>query len=98
MVQPTSHGEVREALESAEGLDVAVVVAYGRILKPEALAIPGAGMLNVHFSLLPRWRGAAPVSRALMSGDPMTGVTIFRTRRGSRHRAGSHRTGGGHRR
>ncbi|HEX2405301.1 MAG TPA: methionyl-tRNA formyltransferase, partial [Acidimicrobiia bacterium] len=55
-----------------------VVVAYGRILRPEALAIPGAGMLNVHFSLLPRWRGAAPVNRALMAGDPMTGVTIFR--------------------
>jgi methionyl-tRNA formyltransferase len=69
---------LKEALESAEELDVGVVVAYGRILKQEALAIPGAGMLNVHFSLLPRWRGAAPVNRALMVGDPMTGVTIFR--------------------
>ena len=78
VVQPTSHGELKEALESAEELDVGVVVAYGRILKQEALAIPGAGMLNVHFSLLPRWRGAAPVNRALMVGDPMTGVTIFR--------------------
>lgn len=78
VVQPTSHSQLKEALESPEGLDVAVVVAYGRILRPEALAIPGAGMLNVHFSLLPRWRGAAPVNRALMSGDPMTGVTIFR--------------------
>jgi methionyl-tRNA formyltransferase len=78
VVQPTSHSELKEGLESAEGLDVGVVVAYGRILRPEALAIPGAGMLNVHFSLLPRWRGAAPVNRALMAGDPMTGVTIFR--------------------
>jgi methionyl-tRNA formyltransferase len=78
VVQPTSHDELKQALQSAGVLDVGVVVAYGRILKPEALAIPGAGMLNVHFSLLPRWRGAAPVNRALMAGDPMTGVTIFR--------------------
>ncbi|MET0567187.1 MAG: methionyl-tRNA formyltransferase [Acidimicrobiia bacterium] len=78
VTQPTTHNELRQTLESVEGLDVAVVVAYGRILRPEALSIPGAGMLNVHFSLLPRWRGAAPVSRALMSGDPMTGVTILR--------------------
>ena len=78
VVQPSSAGEVKESLESAGKLDVAVVVAYGRILKPDALAVPTAGMLNLHFSLLPRWRGAAPVSRALMAGDPMTGVTIFR--------------------
>jgi methionyl-tRNA formyltransferase len=78
VAQPTSHDELEEALGSAGGLDVAVVVAYGRILRPAALAIPRAGMLNVHFSLLPRWRGAAPVNRALMAGDPMTGVTILR--------------------
>jgi len=78
VVQPSSAGEVKESLESAGKLDVAVVVAYGRILKPDALAVPSAGMLNLHFSLLPRWRGAAPVSRALMAGDRMTGVTIFR--------------------
>ncbi len=78
VLQPTSAGEVKEALESAGDLDVAVVVAYGRILRPESLAVPVHGMLNLHFSLLPRWRGAAPVSRALMAGDPMTGVTVFR--------------------
>ena len=78
VVQPNSAGELKESLESAGNLDVAVVVAYGRILEPDALAVPTAGMLNLHFSLLPRWRGAAPVSRALMAGDPMTGVTIFR--------------------
>ena len=77
-LQPTSAGEVVEALVSAGDLDVAIVVAYGRILRPEALAVPAHGMLNLHFSLLPRWRGAAPVSRALMAGDPMTGVTVFR--------------------
>lgn len=76
--QPTSADEVRRALESVGRLDLAVVVAYGRILRSDALAVPAAGMLNVHFSLLPRWRGAAPVTRALMAGDPMTGVTIFR--------------------
>lgn len=76
--QPTNGSEIAEALESVEGLDLAVVVAYGRLLKPEVLAVPAHGMLNVHFSLLPRWRGAAPVARALLAGDPMTGVTVIR--------------------
>jgi methionyl-tRNA formyltransferase len=75
---PDSADDLRKALEAADSLDLAVVVAYGRILRPDALEVPTGGMLNLHFSLLPRWRGAAPVSRALMTGDPMTGVTIFR--------------------
>ncbi|MGH8871027.1 MAG: methionyl-tRNA formyltransferase [Acidimicrobiia bacterium] len=78
LAQPTSAAGIRPALKSAGGLDLAVVVAYGRILEPAALEVPAQGMLNVHFSLLPRWRGAAPVARALMEGDPMTGVTIIR--------------------
>lgn len=78
VAQPASAGGIRQALKSAGGLDLAVVVAYGRILEPDALAVPAQGILNVHFSLLPRWRGAAPVARALMEGDPMTGVTIIR--------------------
>jgi methionyl-tRNA formyltransferase len=78
VAQPTSSDETVQALESAGGLDLAVVVAFGRILAPEALAVPAGGMLNVHFSLLPRWRGAAPVARALMEGDSMSGVTIIR--------------------
>jgi len=57
--------------------DVLVVVAYGLILPPEALVIPRYGCLNVHASLLPRWRGAAPVQRAILDGDPETGVTIM---------------------
>ncbi len=77
LLQPTSGEEIRQTLESVDGLDLAVVVAYGRLLRPEALAIPSHGMLNVHFSLLPRWRGAAPVARALLAGDPMSGVTII---------------------
>lgn len=54
------------------------VVAYGHILPPDVLAIPPHGFVNVHFSLLPRYRGAAPVQRALMAGDSETGVTTFR--------------------
>lgn len=76
--QPATSGGLFEALSSVAGLDLGVVVAYGRIIRPEALHIPRMGMLNVHFSLLPRWRGAAPVSRALIAGDTMTGVTIIK--------------------
>jgi methionyl-tRNA formyltransferase len=57
--------------------DVMVVVAYGLILPPEALALPRFGCLNIHASLLPRWRGAAPIQRALLAGDPETGVAIM---------------------
>lgn len=57
--------------------DVLVVVAYGLILPPAVLAIPRLGCVNVHASLLPRWRGAAPVERALLAGDETTGVTIM---------------------
>jgi len=58
-------------------LDAAVVVAYGLILPPAALAAPRLGCLNVHASLLPRWRGAAPIQRALLAGDRETGVSIM---------------------
>ncbi|MGH8950034.1 MAG: methionyl-tRNA formyltransferase [Acidimicrobiia bacterium] len=78
VAQPESSEEIEHALRSAGDLDLGVVVAYGRILKPGVLGMPTRGMLNVHFSLLPRWRGAAPVARALMDGDPMSGVTIIR--------------------
>jgi len=62
---------------AAWGPDVMVVVAYGLILPPEALALPRRGCLNIHASLLPRWRGAAPIQRALLAGDPETGVAIM---------------------
>jgi methionyl-tRNA formyltransferase len=58
-------------------LDALIVVAYGLILPPDALAIPRFGCLNVHASLLPRWRGAAPIQRAILAADPVTGVTIM---------------------
>jgi methionyl-tRNA formyltransferase len=57
--------------------DVLVVVAYGLILPPAVLAIPRLGCLNIHASLLPRWRGAAPIQRAILAGDALTGVTIM---------------------
>ena len=62
--------------------DVGVVVAYGHLLPAELLAIPHFGCVNVHASLLPRWRGAAPIQWALLSGDPETGVTIMRVEKG----------------
>ncbi len=58
--------------------DVAVVIAYGLILPKAVLDAPRLGCFNVHASLLPRWRGAAPIHRAIMAGDPMSGVTIMR--------------------
>jgi len=57
--------------------DVVAVVAYGMILPPDVLEVPRLGCVNVHFSLLPRWRGAAPVERAILAGDAETGVTTM---------------------
>ncbi|HET7599881.1 MAG TPA: methionyl-tRNA formyltransferase [Gemmatimonadales bacterium] len=62
--------------------DLGVVVAYGHILRPEILTIPTQGMVNVHASILPRWRGAAPVQWAILSGDAETGVSIMRMEEG----------------
>jgi methionyl-tRNA formyltransferase len=66
-----------EAEFAALGADAAVVAAYGLILPPAILAAPRFGCLNVHASLLPRWRGAAPIQRAILEGDAETGVTIM---------------------
>lgn len=60
------------------GAEVAAVVAYGHLLRPAALELLPQGWFNLHFSLLPRWRGAAPVQWALIHGDAETGVTVFR--------------------
>ncbi len=62
----------------ALGADIGVVVAYGRILPQTLLDVPPRGLINVHASLLPRWRGAAPIHRAVIAGDAVTGVTIMR--------------------
>jgi len=66
----------------AAGVDALVVVAYGLILPVAVLSVPTWGCINIHASLLPRWRGAAPIQRALLAGDAMTGVTIMRMEAG----------------
>jgi methionyl-tRNA formyltransferase len=66
-----------EELEALR-LDALVVVAYGLILPRRALLAPRLGCFNIHASLLPRWRGAAPIQRAMLAGDPLTGVSIMR--------------------
>ncbi len=68
----------RQAAFAALDADAAVVAAYGLILPPPILDAPRLGCLNVHPSLLPRWRGAAPIQRAILAGDEETGVTVIR--------------------
>lgn len=75
-------GADEQAQFAALDADVAVVAAYGLILPQPILAAPRHGCLNVHGSLLPRWRGAAPVQRAILAGDALTGVTIMQMERG----------------
>jgi methionyl-tRNA formyltransferase len=62
--------------------DLGIVVAYGHILRPSVLSLPRLGMINVHASLLPRWRGAAPIQHAILAGDPETGVSIMQMEAG----------------
>jgi methionyl-tRNA formyltransferase len=69
--------DAEAAAFAALALDVAVVVAYGLILPKAVLAAPRLGCLNIHASLLPRWRGAAPIQRAILAGDAETGITIM---------------------
>ncbi len=69
--------EAAQAAFAALGLDVAVVAAYGLILPQAMLDAPTRGCLNIHASLLPRWRGAAPIQAALLAGDGETGITIM---------------------
>jgi methionyl-tRNA formyltransferase len=67
---------------AALGADVAVVVAYGLLLPPAVLEAPEKGCLNLHGSLLPRWRGAAPIQRAIMAGDERTAVSVMKMEEG----------------
>ncbi len=71
-----------QAAFAALDLDIAVVAAYGLILPQAVLDAPRQGCLNVHASLLPRWRGAAPIQRAILAGDAETGVTIMQMEKG----------------
>ena len=83
VLQPTSlkSAEVRGELAKLEPT-ILIVAAYGLILPPAVLAIPPSGGLNIHASLLPRWRGAAPIQRAILAGDPETGVCLMRMEAG----------------
>ena len=78
VLQPASlkSAEVQQAL-AGYAADVMVVAAYGLLLPPAVLQLPRHGCLNIHASLLPRWRGAAPIQRAILAGDVETGITIM---------------------
>jgi len=76
VLQPAQPGAAAARLRELKP-DLAVAVAYGKILPPEVLAVPILGSLNVHFSLLPKHRGAAPVQWSLVRGESNTGVTVF---------------------
>lgn len=71
-----------QATFAAHGADVAVVAAYGLLLPQPVLDAPRRGCINIHASLLPRWRGAAPIQRAILAGDAETGVTIMQMEAG----------------
>ncbi|MEO8587426.1 MAG: methionyl-tRNA formyltransferase [Acidobacteriota bacterium] len=75
---PTLKDDAALARLSAAGADVFVVVAYGKILAQRVLDIPRLGCVNVHGSLLPRWRGASPVQAAILAGDAVTGISIMK--------------------
>ncbi len=85
-IEVRTPASLRDADEQARfaalGLDAAVVAAYGLILPRPVLAAPRHGCLNVHASLLPRWRGAAPIQRAILAGDAETGICIMAMERG----------------
>jgi methionyl-tRNA formyltransferase len=76
VLQPAKPSDIAAELKTL-GADLAVVVAYGRILKTDALAATRLGFMNAHFSLLPKYRGAAPVQWALVRGEKKTGVSLF---------------------
>ena len=79
VIQPQNfHDELTQAELASFNADVMVVVAYGQILPQTVLDTPKFGCLNIHASLLPRWRGAAPIQRAILSGDKQTGVGIMK--------------------
>lgn len=76
IAQPTTKDELFDALSDVT-FEVGLVAAYGRLLEPRVLDLAPFGFVNVHFSLLPRWRGPAPVERAIMAGDETTGVSLM---------------------
>lgn len=81
VLQPFKMSEIRAAL-TALAPDLIIVAAFGHILRPKILNLPPFGCLNIHASLLPRWRGASPVTAAIRAGDVETGVTLMQMGRG----------------
>jgi methionyl-tRNA formyltransferase len=75
--KPSSNQELNAGLTAMQP-DLVVVIAYGHLIKNDELSIPVHGWINLHFSLLPKFRGAAPVQRAIIAGESKTGVTIFK--------------------
>ena len=72
-----SADEIHQAIQESEA-EIVVTAAYGRLIRKRELSQPKYGWLNIHFSLLPRWRGASPIQRSIQHGDAVTGVTVFR--------------------
>jgi len=79
--KPGSDQQLSEVLQQTQA-ELVITLAYGRLIKANELQMPKFGWLNVHFSLLPRWRGASPVQRAIAAGDRETGVTVFKLEEG----------------
>jgi methionyl-tRNA formyltransferase len=77
----STNEELADILQKTQA-ELVITLAYGRLIKTSELQIPKHGWLNVHFSLLPRWRGAAPVQRAIAAGDEQSGVTVFKLEQG----------------
>ena len=79
--KPENNDEVKKVIENIKP-EIVITIAYGRIIPLELLELPKSGWINVHFSLLPRWRGAAPVQWAILTGDKQTGITVFKLDKG----------------
>jgi methionyl-tRNA formyltransferase len=77
--KPVDQAELKTAIV---GIDLVITIGFGVIIKEEILDLPKHGFINLHFSLLPKWRGAAPVQRAIEAGDEVTGVTVFKLDKG----------------
>jgi methionyl-tRNA formyltransferase len=79
--KPENNDELKKVIENIKP-EIVITIAYGRIIPLDMLELPKSGWINVHFSLLPRWRGAAPVQWAIINGDKQTGITVFKLDKG----------------
>ena len=77
LAKPETQDDLSRLL-SEKKIDIAIAIAYGKLIKKSALETPSYGWINLHFSLLPKWRGAAPVQRAIMANEQEIGLTIFK--------------------